>query len=120
MSGLPPFLLFFYKYYLLLWLFAANHYFIVVYLLVLNVLSLVYYLKIIKSVLFGSLIPSRKLVFISAASFNFFNEIYRKTANFLRVFLFFFGVLTVVFLLKFDVIFCEFQGQLISVLHSFS
>jgi NADH-quinone oxidoreductase subunit N len=108
-SGLPPFLLFFYKYYLLLWLFFTNHYFVVIYLLILHVLSLTYYLKIIKSILFDAQKSSRKLIFVATVSFNFMDEVYRKAASFLKVFLFFFILLVFVFLFKFDLIFMNLQ-----------
>ena len=51
-SGLPPFLLFLYKYILLTQALASGYFVVVVFIIFMNVVSLVYYLRIIKTILF--------------------------------------------------------------------
>ena|ERR1700744_3409017 len=90
-------------------MFFTNHYFVVIYLLVLHVLSLTYYLRIVKSILFDVPKSSRKLIFMATVSFNFLNEVYCKAISFLKIFLSFFIILILVFLFKFDFIFMNLQ-----------
>ena len=51
-SGLPPFLLFLYKYFLLTQAASSGYFIVVIFIILMNVLSLIYYLKIIKTILF--------------------------------------------------------------------
>jgi NADH-quinone oxidoreductase subunit N len=51
-SGLPPFLLFLYKYFLLIQVLSSGYFIAAVFVILMNVLSLIYYLKIIKTILF--------------------------------------------------------------------
>lgn len=57
-SGLPPFLLFFYKYYLLLLVVESEYISVAILIILFNILSVIYYLKIIKSIFFeDSVLP---------------------------------------------------------------
>jgi NADH:ubiquinone oxidoreductase subunit 2 (subunit N) len=49
-SGLPPIIIFFYKYSIFLTLFFSNYFIFTSFIIVLNIISIVYYLKIIKNV----------------------------------------------------------------------
>ena len=51
-SGLPPFLLFVYKYIMLTQIAISGYFLVVLFIIILNAVALVYYLRIIKAMLF--------------------------------------------------------------------
>lgn len=66
-SGLPPFLLFLFKYVLLVQVLASGYFVVVVFVIFMNVISLTYYLRIIKTILFEekNVLSSIKLKYIN-------------------------------------------------------
>ena len=69
-------------------------------------MSLIYYLRVIKSILFTGAAGANKYVnFGAIIKFDFFDQFYFKIVNFLKLFLSVFVVLIVIFLFKFDYIY---------------
>lgn len=109
-SGLPPFLLFVYKYILLTQMLLSGYFVVVVFMVFMNVVSLIYYLRIIKTILF------EENNSISFDTLKFINENYEKNfksdLEILRDFSFYLS-LTIFFSIYLFVYFDEIQSYLI-------
>jgi len=76
-SGLPPFLLFLYKYMLLTQILSSGYFIVIIFIILMNVLSLSYYLKIIKTILFeeSNVLAVNKLSYVNnTLNKNLINE----------------------------------------------
>jgi NADH:ubiquinone oxidoreductase subunit 2 (subunit N) len=116
-SGLPPFLLFFYKYYLLLNIFHTSNYLVVLYIILLSVLNLVYYLKIIKSVLFEGGAGNKKVLLITSS--NKFSENYidiNRISTFLESFYLGFLIINFLLFFSFDFLYSDACARIIECL----
>jgi NADH:ubiquinone oxidoreductase subunit 2 (subunit N) len=89
-SGLPPFLLFVYKYIMLTQITISNYFLVVIFMIILNAIALVYYLRIIKAMLF----EEKNAVSVTATEYivddmkKNYNDTYNITLDFI-LYLFF-------------------------------